>query len=54
MNLKIAVCDDNKNDRENLKSTLLNYYFANDIELSVDLYANGKELLAYYKKSEDY
>lgn len=54
MNLKIAVCDDNKNDRENLKSILLNYYFANDIELTVDLYESGRELLAHYKKSEDY
>lgn len=54
MNLKIAVCDDNINDRENLKSTLLNYYFANDIELSVDLFASGKELLDHYRKSEDY
>ena len=54
MNLKIAVCDDNINDREKLKSTLLNYYFANDIELSVDLFASGKELLDHYRKSEDY
>lgn len=54
MNLKMAVCDDNRNDRENLKSILQNYYFANDIELSVDLYASGNELLDYYKKSEDY
>ena len=54
MNLKIAICDDNKNDRENLKSVLQNYYFANDVELLVDLYTNGEELLKHYKKSEDY
>lgn len=54
MNLKIAVCDDNKKDREKLKSILLNYYIANDIELSVDLYADGKELLNHYQKPEDY
>lgn len=54
MNLKIAVCDDNRNDREKLKSILINYYMANDIELSVDLYTNGKELLEHYRKSKDY
>ena len=54
MNLKIAVCDDNKKDREKLKSILLNYYIANDVELSVDLYADGKELLNHYQKPEDY
>lgn len=54
MNLKIAVCDDNKTDRDNLSSVLQNYYFANDIELSVDLYTSGKELLEHYKKAEDY
>ena len=54
MNLKIAVCDDNRNDREKLKSILTNYYMANDIELSVDLYAGGKEFLEHYRKSKDY
>lgn len=54
MNLKIAVCDDNRNDREKLKSILVNYYIASDIELSVDLYASGKEFLEHYRKSKDY
>lgn len=54
MNLKIAVCDDNKKDREKLKSILLNYYFANNVELSVDLYTGGKELLKHYRNPEDY
>lgn len=54
MNLKIAVCDDNLKDRENLKSALLNYYMANDTELSVDLYASGHELLSHYRETKDY
>lgn len=54
MNLKIAVCDDNNKDRENLKFILINYYMANDVELSVDLYTGGKELLKHYRKPEDY
>lgn len=54
MNLKVAVCDDNRNDREKLKSILTNYYMANDIELTVDLYASGKEFLVHYRDSKDY
>lgn len=54
MNLKIAVCDDDEKDRNALKSALENYYIATDIELSVDLYAGGNELLARYQKATDY
>lgn len=54
MNIKAAICDDNQGDRENLKAALFSYYMSSNTELSVDLYASGKELLEHFKTANDY
>lgn len=51
MTLNIAICDDDTEILDTLEHMLLMYSFKNDIELSVDIYTCGNELINRYNSS---
>jgi two-component system response regulator LytT len=48
MNLKTAICDDDRNDISRLEEILLQYSFAQDIDISFDEYYDGDSLVKAY------
>lgn len=45
MTLKIALCDDDPVYTDSLKKLLWRYAFSHDIDLSIDEYQEGEQLL---------
>lgn len=45
--LRIAICDDEKLFRENIKKYVLKYLSEKDISSEIDMFNLGKELLGY-------
>lgn len=43
--LRIAICDDEKLFRENIKKYVLKYLSEKDISSEIDMFNSGKELL---------
>lgn len=54
LDLKVAICDDDKNDLDKLHSILTSYTIAKDTNLHIDTFSNAKDLLTTYKQSKDY
>lgn len=48
MNLKTAVCDDDKDDISRIEDLLLQYSFKHDIDISFDEYCDGESLIRAY------
>lgn len=46
LDLKIAVCDDNENDRKRILSYISEYLDINEITIKTDLFSSGEEFLA--------
>ena len=44
--MKIAIVDDVKQDRENLKKSILRYFTDKEMSLEYDLFANGEDFLS--------
>lgn len=43
--MRIAICDDLKEDREHLSSALKEYFFENDMSMELDAFDSGEEFL---------
>lgn len=43
--MRIAICDDLKEDREYLSCALKEYFFENDMNMEVDIFRSGEEFL---------
>lgn len=43
--MRVAICDDSKNDREYLSSALKEYFFENDMNMKLDTFHSGEEFL---------
>lgn len=54
LNLKIAICDDDKFELDKLHSILTNYTIARDTNLQIDTFTSARDLLTTYKQSNDY
>ena len=54
MTLKIALCDDDPVYTDSLKKLLWGYAFSHDIDLSIDEYQEGEQLLDAYNNSGMY
>ena len=50
MHLNIAICDDSKSDAQALYKMLNTCSFECDIDLHIDLFSNGKDLIEHYNK----
>lgn len=52
--IRIAVCDDDRYSREDVKTHLLDYSMQNDLEYTLDEYESGESLLGSGKKYDLY
>lgn len=50
LNMKAAVCDDEKTFHKEISGLVLRYMRARNIEIYTDFYENGEELLCSQKK----
>lgn len=50
MIINVAICDDEPNDVNNIKSFLNRYEMENNIDFSIQLYVDGTKLLENYQK----
>ena len=50
LKLKIAVCDDEKFERDRIKDLICIYSVEKNIEIDVDFFATGEDLFASYEK----
>ena len=44
--LRIAICDDEKYDRDRIQALLLEYLETHNLNASIDLFSSGKEFLS--------
>lgn len=52
LKLKIAVCDDEKFERDRIKDLICIYSVEKNIEIDVDFFATGEDLFASYEKGK--
>ena len=50
--MKIAVCDDEKFERDRIKDLICIYSVEKNIEIDVDFFATGEDLFASYEKGK--